>query len=182
MVLTRCMAMMQTGIALIQEPWVYRKKIKGLWGCSTIFKGPLENAPRACIAIKGFDTLLVPNRCSREYVVIKIRLKGRTGRTDTNDRRRAVLEFPADTNLEILNRGNTLTFQTKRRKEILDLTLCSGALAGKVRGWKKFEKESLSDHKQFIHWLALDKLELFMKRTTRNTYWEAFKEELRGRL
>ena len=45
----------------------------------TRVKGSLENAPRACIAIKGFDALLVPNRFSRDLVVINMRLKGRIG-------------------------------------------------------------------------------------------------------
>ena len=51
-----------------------------------------------------------------------------------------------------------------------------------MRRWKVPEEESLSDHKQLIYWLALDKPELLMNRTPRNTNWEAFKEELRGRL
>ena len=64
-VLTRRMAMVWRGIAPIQEPWVYSEKIRGLGGCGTIFKGPLENVPRECIAVKDIDALLVPNRCSR---------------------------------------------------------------------------------------------------------------------
>ena len=66
--------------------------------------------------------------------------------------------------------------------KVLDLTLCSGALGCKVRGWKVSEEESLSDHRQLIYWLALDQLEVLNKRTPWNTNWDAFREELRGRL
>ena len=44
------------------------------------------------------------------------------------------------------------------------------------------EEESLSDYKQLMYWLAFDKPELLMKRSPRNTNWDAFKEEVRGRL
>lgn len=199
-----------------------------------MFKAPLENAPRACIAVKGMDALLLPNMCSRDLVVIKMRLKGRRGErlelciasayfpgdsatgpppreveelvqychnkgiplllgcdanahhvvwgsTDTNDRGRDLLEYIAGTDLEILNRGNKPTFQTKNRREVLDVTLCSGGLVGRVRGWKVSEEESLSDHKQLIFWLTLRKPEVQLRRNPRRTDWGAFKEELQGR-
>ena len=69
--------------------------IRGLGGCSTIFKGLLENAPRACIGVKGFDALMVPKKCSRDLVVIKMRLKVRT-----EERLRVYIDlpyFPGDT-------------------------------------------------------------------------------------
>lgn len=48
--LSRCMAKLQTKIALIQEPWVYRHQVRGLRERSSIlFVGTGEQRPRACV-------------------------------------------------------------------------------------------------------------------------------------
>ena len=78
MVLTRCMTAMWTGLDLIQEPWVHRERICDLGGCGTVYKGPLEKAFRAYIAVKSEDALLVPSFCTRDLTVVKVRLKGST--------------------------------------------------------------------------------------------------------
>ncbi|XP_033210895.1 uncharacterized protein LOC117168983 [Belonocnema kinseyi] len=78
-VLSRRMSVMQTGLALIQEPWLYRERISGLSGCGSIYKGTLEKTPRTCIVVKGMDAILVPKFCSRYLTVIKVRLRGGSG-------------------------------------------------------------------------------------------------------
>jgi len=59
-ILARSMAMMQTAIALIQEPWLLNNTIKGLSGCGTIFTPITQNKIRTCIAIKSLNAVFMP--------------------------------------------------------------------------------------------------------------------------
>ena len=47
---------------------------------------------------------------------------------DTNGTGSALLEYLATTDLEILTRGNTATFETVNRMGVLALTFCSRAM------------------------------------------------------
>lgn len=51
---------------------------------------------------------------------------------DTNEKERKLLEFLAATDLELLNRGNELTFCTEVRREVLDIIICSRQLVREV--------------------------------------------------
>ncbi|XP_033229492.1 uncharacterized protein LOC117181032 [Belonocnema kinseyi] len=187
-VLARRMSVMQTWLVLIQEPWLYRERISGLPGCGTIYKGPLEKAPRACIAVKGMDPILVPKlsgerlevviasayfpgdadrspppievdiliqHCQKNRIPLLLGCDGNShhrvrGSTNINDRGRDLMEHLAGTDMEILNRGDTPTFQIINRSEILDLTLCSERLRSRVLDWRVSNEESLSDHKYIL--------------------------------
>lgn len=59
------------------------------------------------------------------------------GSTDINPRGSLLLQFIADTELGILNRGNVPTFVTKNRKDVLDITLASDNISNQI--------ESVSD-------------------------------------
>ena len=72
------------------------------------------------------------------------------GSTDTYGRGSAPLEYLVITDLEILNSGNTPTFQTVNRMDVLDLILCSKALEGDVVGWIVSNEPSLSDHEHIV--------------------------------
>ncbi|XP_033229049.1 uncharacterized protein LOC117180668 [Belonocnema kinseyi] len=234
-VLVRRISVMQTGLALIQEPWLYWERISGLSGCGSIYKGPLVKAPRACIAVKGMDVILVLKFCSRDLTVIKVRLRVESGErlgvafasayfpddadgsppareveiliqycqkskillllgcdasshhsvwgiTNINDRGRDLIEYLAVTDMEILNRGDTPICQVKNRSEVFDLTLCSERLRSRVVDWRVSNEESLSDHKYIPFQLNLGKPVVSKVKNPRNTLWDSYKEELRGRL
>lgn len=66
--------------------------------------------------------------------------------TNTNERGKRLLEYFCSTNLLLLNRGNTPTFVTKTRKEVLDLTLATPRLSSEVSKWRVADTASLSDH------------------------------------
>lgn len=63
-----------TNIALIQEPWVYRGRIRGLARAKgTLYQCPLSENPRACILVKGAkDVFPLPGLCTRDLAVIKL--------------------------------------------------------------------------------------------------------------
>jgi hypothetical protein len=57
------------------------------------------------------------------------------GSTDCNDRE-ALVEFLGASNLEILNRGNELTFCNGHRLEVIDITLGSFGLLERIVSWE----------------------------------------------
>nr|XP_012234577.1 PREDICTED: uncharacterized protein LOC105679244 [Linepithema humile] len=143
----------QTCISLMQEPWVIRGCVKGLAACGKLFRAPSVDRPRACVAVKGMETQLIPHLCSRDVAAVEVHFTADSGdrrkmvacsayfshdegkavppapgSSDTNERGRKVLEFLASTDLEILNTGDELTFCTIARREVLDITVCSRLL------------------------------------------------------
>lgn len=69
------------------------------------------------------------------------------GETKTDRKGLLMREFIAQNRLIIQNTGNTPTFERFQSSSIIDLTLSSESLAGKVKNWHVMEEESLSDHK-----------------------------------
>lgn len=54
-ILARAMAGRQTGLALVQEPWLLYGAIKGLGGSGTLHWTPSEERQRTCIVAKGLE-------------------------------------------------------------------------------------------------------------------------------
>lgn len=82
-VLVRSMAMLQTGICLVQEPWVHAGGIRGIGSIGRIFRDPVWTQPRACIIVKGLDALLMPKWCTKDLSVVRVELPWREGRMRT---------------------------------------------------------------------------------------------------
>ncbi|KAJ8962768.1 hypothetical protein NQ318_001167 [Aromia moschata] len=73
----------QIKIALIQEPWVYHGKVRGLGRAGgTVYYCPSAEEPRACILVKGAKGVFpMPGLCTRDLAVIKLAIgKGNTKR------------------------------------------------------------------------------------------------------
>ncbi|XP_070518868.1 uncharacterized protein [Cardiocondyla obscurior] len=71
-ILTRSMAIMQTRIALIQEPWFINNAIKGLGGCGKLYYARSNTKPITCILVKGLNAVLVSQASDRDQTVILI--------------------------------------------------------------------------------------------------------------
>ena len=69
------------------------------------------------------------------------------GSSDTNRRGEYLLEFILSNKLEIYNVGNTPTFVTSTRQEVLDITLGNTLMNGMVRNWRVSDEPSMSDHR-----------------------------------
>ena len=70
-----CVAMRNCDVALIQEPWIYKKEIKGLKevGGELIYSRFTQH-PRTCILVKkGFQILPLMHHCSRDLTAVKIK-------------------------------------------------------------------------------------------------------------
>lgn len=81
-VLVRRQSMVHTATSLIQETWLVQVCIRGLTACERLFKSPSEQKPRICIAIKGIDTRLIFNFCSRDLVAMEMKIGNNVGKKD----------------------------------------------------------------------------------------------------
>jgi len=72
-ILARSMAVMQTAIALVQEPWLLNNTIKGLNSCGTIFKPNTQSKIRTCIVVKRINPIFMPQLSSEDNTVVQLR-------------------------------------------------------------------------------------------------------------
>ena len=75
----------------------------------------------------------------------------------------ALLQYLAPTDLRILNRGDDPTFVNAVRREVIDLTLCSGEIEPYLRKWRVSNVTLVSDHKCI-------KFEWHLERSTAKSY------------
>ncbi|XP_063545760.1 uncharacterized protein LOC134753754 [Cydia strobilella] len=100
------------------------------------------------------------------------------GSTDTNERGESVIEFIISNDLETMNIGNTPTFVTRARKEVLDITMATKEMSDKVRGWRVDAEDSMSDHRRILYSIE-SRVEKMKVRNPRKTDWAKYEEELR---
>lgn len=100
------------------------------------------------------------------------------GSTDVNDRGESLLEYISSTELNIHNKGNSPTFVTERREEVIDITLSSPDVSDQVLGWHVSPQWTASDHKWLEFDLVSDEVEPKMFRDPSKTDWDKFLEKL----
>ena len=101
------------------------------------------------------------------------------GSSNDNARGEHLLEYIVGTNLEICNIGNTPTFVTAPRQEVIDITLASIDITGNIINWQVGD-DMQSDHRpitfkvdgEYIH-------ETEKYRNVRNTRWDLYNRELK---
>lgn len=99
------------------------------------------------------------------------------GSENTNARGMKLVEYIATTNLELINRGSTPTFLSANCATIIDLTLASPSISGKISNWKVSTEETLSDHREInflVHHQASNEP---IYRNPRATNWEKFRTQ-----
>lgn len=104
------------------------------------------------------------------------------GSSDINLRGERLLEFLVSTEMEILNKGNSPTFVTRNRTEVLDITLASRNIANMVKEWHVSPEETLSDHREIAFYLDCEIPPTPNFRNPRNTNWEVFRNSLESNL
>lgn len=101
------------------------------------------------------------------------------GSSDINDRGEALMEFLTIESLDWANKGNKPTFVTRRRSEVLDLTLTNNFASSLPSQWRVSDEDSLSDHK-YIRWSIEHGLVVKETyRSLRKANWNTFREEIR---
>lgn len=101
------------------------------------------------------------------------------GSTDTNDRGLSVMDFIIEYNMAIINTGSDPTFETRTRREVLDLTLTTQLGDIRIDNWKVSTEISFSDHKYLEFELDIVltyPIESF--RNPRNINWDLFNQHM----
>ena len=94
-----------------------------------------------------------------------------------------MLQYLHTTDLELLNRGNSPTFVTQRRQEVIDITLGSQSVIPLIKNWRVSTEPSLSDHRHIRFNLdPAPRLEKSWYRNPRNTDWDAYRRTLSGKI
>lgn len=235
--LGRELSKLHTSLALVQEPYVYKKRVRllNLQHHNVFHKGGVEN-PRACIVVsKTIEAMKIEELCSRDCVAVTIKMNldvgvrdwvvasvylphdsdihptldmvnlvnwaerkkmplivgsdanshhTAWGSSDVNDRGTELLNFILTSQLLVLNRGGSPTFVTSRRREVLDITLCSQDIDSRIMNWRVSDEASLSDHRYIKFEIRVTKLPSRMIRKPKLTNWSAFCRYLKadGRL
>ncbi|XP_011313631.1 uncharacterized protein, partial [Fopius arisanus] len=106
------------------------------------------------------------------------------GSEHNNARGISLLEYMADVDLEVLNRGSRPTFVTSRCQCVIDITLCDRRLAPRCVDWRVDREDTLSDHRRIKFSIVgrAGKMQGPAHRNPRTTDWYSFKEELEVRL
>ena len=104
------------------------------------------------------------------------------GSTDDNDRGEDLLEYLTTADLQILNRGDSPTFVTTNRREVLDLTLATDAVRYFISGWRVLSEESGSDHRYITFKMEIDSVEEVRYRNPRRTDWVYYSSILHQQL
>lgn len=227
----RNIAMGDTHIVLIQEPWENNRKIMGFGVYKNrIFSADCQGRKRSAIyVVPGLKAMLLRQFSDEDTTVVRIfrpvsfggdllvascympgtavlpytdllteavkfsKDKGVPmilgcdanshhtvwGSTDINPRGNLLLQFIADAELDILNRGNVPTFVTKNRKEVLDVTLASESISNQIDSWKVSLEPSFSDHRCITFTLRGCAPRLVRFRNPRRTNWEQYRNFLR---
>ncbi|XP_054012819.1 uncharacterized protein LOC128894829 [Hylaeus anthracinus] len=99
--------------------------------------------------------------------------------TDTNTRGNRMVEFLDEFGLIYHNRGNTPTFVTRTREEVLDATYSTQEMYYRIRKWRVLSKDSLSDHR-YISFETEEPTTRtpISRRNLRKTRWTEFLEEI----
>lgn len=100
------------------------------------------------------------------------------GSTNCNTRGEHLLEFIAATRLVILNEGNSPTFITRVRREVLDATFCTPYLANFIKGWRVDGEPSLADHQHIRFEIEGSEVLSREYRDPRKTDWTSFRRDL----
>ncbi len=101
------------------------------------------------------------------------------GSTDINPRGTLLLQFIAQSNLNILNKGKVPTFVTRNRKEVLDITLASEDIADQIDSWRVSLEPSFSDHRSIHFSLKGYVPRMVTFRNPRRTNWEQYRNFLK---
>jgi len=98
------------------------------------------------------------------------------GSSDTNVRGETLVQLVAQLDWHFLNQGESPTFVTASRSEVLDVTLCSTNLLPFVSDWRVSDETVLSDHR--LIWLSLYCVKVIYgyKRNIRKTDWEKYEK------
>ncbi|KAG8181617.1 hypothetical protein JTE90_017737 [Oedothorax gibbosus] len=101
------------------------------------------------------------------------------GSKDCNNRGEELLLYILSNGLSILNKGNSPTFITSQRSEVIDVTFCNAKAVTCISNWHVSERDYLSDHRLILFNLSGPLLTPPTgNRNPRKVDWDSYREEL----
>lgn len=100
------------------------------------------------------------------------------GSTDTNRRGTSLYNFLIDVGACVLNEGNSPTFYSNGREEVLDITFCSPELINDIKNWHVSDNPSLSDHTHILFECNCTSVTQPSRPNPRKTDWRIFKDKV----
>ena len=104
------------------------------------------------------------------------------GSSNVNQRDMDALTYCASANLHFCNMGNKPTFRTRKREEVLDLTLINRNAGNCIRDWHVSNVPSFSDHMYIRFRVRSSTKRTKIIRNVRRTCWNKYANELDQRL
>jgi hypothetical protein len=102
------------------------------------------------------------------------------GRTNINNRGVFLFNYIMANGLDIMNRGNSPTFVTSNRQEVIDITVATIYASNLVKDWHVSEEVSCSDHRYIRFTVMGIDHTTTTYRNPRRTNWELFRTDLSG--
>jgi hypothetical protein len=100
------------------------------------------------------------------------------GCTDTNRRGAALLEYIANSYVEIVIRGSEPTFVTRVTERVINITLSLASIWQEIVNWRVSKEVSLSDHRIIRFRMSADPKVPHEYRNPLSTDWDFYKTEL----
>jgi hypothetical protein len=93
-----------------------------------------------------------------------------------------LLEYLVSTNLNILNKGNKLTFVVRNEQKVIDLTLGTDKIGELVSNWHVSDETSRSDHRYILFQVCDLEISRITYHNPKRTNWESYWEDLKVNL
>ena len=136
-----------------------------------VINAKLKRLTKFCIQ-KGFE-LLVLSDCNGHSTLWNM--------PQTNPRGRILEGFIAESGLQVINKGNEVTFHREGVGTIVDITLASPKLVPAISNWAVTNICPSSDHLAPQMVIKLDSIETEYKWNFHKTNWEGFSKDLTNR-
>ena len=104
------------------------------------------------------------------------------GSTHSERRGESIIDFLARNNLDIINRGNSPTFNNGRHQSVIDVTIASSAISTLVMEWRVTNELTMSDHKYIEFTLGSNVEQVSHFRNPKATNWSEFSNILQDKI
>lgn len=96
--------------------------------------------------------------------------------TNTNPRGESLFNYLLNVDACVANEGDSPTFSSNGRDEVLDITFCSSYLSPYIHNWHVSDERSLSDHNHILFNLRVNPDITERKRNPHKTDWNLFND------
>ncbi|KAG8228327.1 hypothetical protein J437_LFUL009372 [Ladona fulva] len=159
-------------VALTQEPWCHKGRIRGLnLSGDQIISCTSSDRPRACVYVNGVDAKHLPQLSTMDAAAAVLSFQ-------EHDKEDSYVLFLSTT----LNRESQPTFRNSVREEVFvfALSLCSSNIVHKIKEWRVSGETSphMSDQCHILFTLSEEARQAIAYRDPEAKNWDLYRSEL----